>query len=178
MPATTQKQIANHLDLSVRQVQRLMKDGVLPGSKGSRGYDLDACRFAYITYLRSRAGGDTQQPQSLDLDDAELKRKQEEANLRLTEQRALDLEIKNERNAGKLIPTAFVIFAMTQKVIPEISSLLDSLPLTMKRKHPDLQQRHLNALEREITRLRNMAGAHDEKALSAWIDEYTRLNPD
>lgn len=51
----TQKELAAHLDITDRQVRNLAKDGVLPGSKGKGGYDLDTCRLAYIAYLRGLA---------------------------------------------------------------------------------------------------------------------------
>lgn len=59
--------VANHLDLSDRQVRNLIKSGALPGSKGPGGYDIDACRVAYIRHLRGLATGQTQGGGRIDL---------------------------------------------------------------------------------------------------------------
>lgn len=52
----TQDEIASHLSVGQRHVRKLLSRGVLPYSKKARGgLDLDACRMAYISYLRSVA---------------------------------------------------------------------------------------------------------------------------
>jgi len=52
-----QKDVAEHLDLSTQRIQTLTKQGVIPPAKGSKGYDLDECRYAYIRHLRGIASG-------------------------------------------------------------------------------------------------------------------------
>jgi hypothetical protein len=50
--------------LSVRRINQLVKDGVLP--QPVRGqYDLVACVQAYLTHLRARAGGTLQEERTL-----------------------------------------------------------------------------------------------------------------
>lgn len=63
----SQQQIAAHLDLTPRRVRDLVKNGVLPPSKGPGGYDLDATRTAYIRYLRGVGTGQTHEGEVCDL---------------------------------------------------------------------------------------------------------------
>ena len=171
----TQEEIAEHLDLSARQVQRLIKQGVLPVSKGSRGYDPDACRFAYINHLRARSQHDIEP--DLQLEDGELERRQAEATLKLTEERARDLELKNQSKEGQLIPTTFASWVLSKKLVPGMASQLDTLPLTLKRKAPDIQQRHLSILERELAKTRNLM-AEGAAKIPDWVSEYLQLTED
>ena len=68
----TQKQVADHLDLSTRTLADLLKDGVLPPVKGPGGLDLDACRVAYIRNLRGKAAGRIRQAPAPSADGLEL----------------------------------------------------------------------------------------------------------
>lgn len=52
----TEAEVAAHLDLSDRRVRELKKEGLF-ASVQRGGYDLDACRSAYIRQLRERAAG-------------------------------------------------------------------------------------------------------------------------
>lgn len=63
----TQKEVAEHIDLSDRQVRNLIKQGVLPSSKGPSGLDKEACRISYIRYLRGLANGQVQDGPDMDL---------------------------------------------------------------------------------------------------------------
>ena len=63
----SQLEVAAHLDLSDRRIRGLVKDGILPGSKGPGGYDLDACRVAYVRHLRGLASGQVRQSVGVDL---------------------------------------------------------------------------------------------------------------
>lgn len=53
----SQKEVADHIDLTTRQVRTLLKSGVLPSGSGAGGLNIDNCRLAYIRYLRGRATG-------------------------------------------------------------------------------------------------------------------------
>lgn len=89
----TQNQIGLHLDLSVRAVASLMADGIL-----QRGWDVDACRVAYIRNLRERAGG----RMSSSGDDLIA------AKTRLAEAQADKTELEVKVFKGDLIPAAVV----------------------------------------------------------------------
>ena len=75
----TQREVADNIDLSDRQVRTLLKQGILPAGKGTGGLDLDSCRVAYIRYLRGLATGQVKDGPRVDL--AEEKQRLEVAKL-------------------------------------------------------------------------------------------------
>ncbi|EMK9143243.1 terminase small subunit [Citrobacter freundii] len=82
-----------------------------------------------------------------DIDDAELLR----ARIRLTNAQADAQELKNARETGEVIDTAFASYALA-KLAAEIGSIMDSLPLTINRKFPDMEPRYSNAIKVEVNR--------------------------
>lgn len=168
----TQIEVAAHLDLSDRQVRTLVTDGVLPASKGAGGLDLDACRLAYIRYLRGMKSGQVR-PEvptlSEGLDpDAEAKLTQE--RLRLTSAQAEGQELKNDITKRKSVPTGFATYVLS-RLAAEIGSILDTLPMTLKRRHPDLEVRHIESVQRELAKARNRAAGLDDR-LPGLLDDY------
>ncbi|CDG55224.1 MULTISPECIES: terminase small subunit [Halomonadaceae] len=85
-------------------------------------------------------------------------------------QSRIGLQQKNELAARKVVPSEFAIFTLF-KIAAEIAAILDTLPLTMKRKHPDLETRHLDTLMRELARARNQASGLDS-LLPELLDDY------
>lgn len=168
----TQIETAAHLDLTDRQVRNLLADGVLPGSKGNGGLDLDACRLAYIRYLRGLGSGQVRPEMPAPADDLDLhaEAKLVQARLKLTEAQAEGQQLKNEVARRRSVPTEFAMFVFS-RLAAEISSYLDTLPLTLKRKHPDLEVRHIESVQRELAKARNRAASLDER-LPGLLDEY------
>ncbi|HFS5793957.1 TPA: terminase small subunit [Citrobacter werkmanii] len=82
-----------------------------------------------------------------DIDDAELLK----ARIRLTNAQADAQELKNARETGEVIDTAFASYALA-KLAAEIGSIMDSLPLTINRKFPDMEPRYSNAIKVEVNR--------------------------
>lgn len=69
----TQAELARHIGVAQQTVSRLKNANVIPAPKGRSGYDLDACRGAYIEHLRqSAAGRDSSRPGSLEAERARL----------------------------------------------------------------------------------------------------------
>lgn len=99
---------------------------------------------------------------------AEQKLTQE--RLRLTKAQAEAQELKNEVTRRTLIPADFAVFALGQ-IVPEVASLMDTLPMTLRRKHPDLEARHITTLEREATKVRNACAGFANK-LPELADEF------
>ena len=112
--------VAEHIDLSVRQVQRLIKNGILPSAKGTGGYDLDVCTKSYISYLRAMAKANEE-------DDAPaVDGEQIDINL----ERALNLrvdtrlkELKEDQLRNELAPVALISWTLN-RVCSQISSVL------------------------------------------------------
>ncbi|BBV29169.1 terminase small subunit [Citrobacter freundii] len=82
-----------------------------------------------------------------DIDDVELLK----ARIRLTNAQADAQELKNARETGEVIDTAFASYALA-KLAAEIGSIMDSLPLTINRKFPDMEPRYSNAIKVEVNR--------------------------
>ena len=94
----SQKDVAEHLDLSVKRVSELIRDGILPSKRGSSPCNLDVCRIAYISYLR-KLGGYHKRSGSGDI--AEEKTK-------LTAAQARKAELEVEELEARLIPSEAV----------------------------------------------------------------------
>ncbi len=94
----TQREVAEHLDLSVKRVSELIRDGILPSKPGRSPLNIDVCRFAYLSYLR-KLGGYHKRSGTGDI--AEEKTK-------LTAAQARKAELEVEELEGSLIPSQLV----------------------------------------------------------------------
>lgn len=168
----TQIEIAKHLDLSDRQVRNLLSDGVLPGSKGRGGFDLDACREAYIRYLRGLGSSQVKPETPPDEEgvDPLVEYKLLEERRGLTAAQRISQETKNEVDAKRLIPAPFITFAFA-KFIPATGSIFDTVIMTLRRRHPDLTPGQLDSINRELTKARNIIAQAAER-LPEWHDEF------
>ncbi len=95
---STQREVAEHLDLSVKRISELIRDGVLPSKMGRSPLNIDVCRHAYISYLR-KLGGYNKRSGTGDM--AEEKTK-------LTAAQARKAELEVEEMEGNLIPSQLV----------------------------------------------------------------------
>ncbi|VVO77096.1 terminase small subunit [Pseudomonas fluorescens] len=171
-----QKELAQHLDLTDRQVRNLLADGILPTSRGNGGLNLQDCRLAYIRYLRGLASGQVKaeaghlfgEDLGSSLDNLLLQEK-----VRLTTAQAVAQERKNEVSERQLVPVGFATYSLS-KIASQIGSVLDTVSLKLRRKHPEMDPRYLESLEREIALARNLAAQVAEK-LEEYLDEYFEL---
>lgn len=152
----TQAEIAAHLDLSERQVRNLMSDSVLPGSKGRGGYNIDDCRNAYIRHLRNQTRRGTEQESEplIDPDSLEYQR------LRLTREQADNMALKNEQARAKLIPIELLTMILS-RVAGEWAGLIDTIPLNLKRKHPQLDTQLLDDIKWHCVKAQNSVARLD-----------------
>ena len=93
-----QREVSEHLGLSVASISELIKKGVLPSKRGRSPLDINVCRHAYISYLRKLAG---YHKKSGSGDIAEEK-------TRLTKAQADKAELEVSELEGKLIPAPLV----------------------------------------------------------------------
>ncbi len=171
-----QKELAQHLDLTDRQVRYLLADGILPTSRGNGGLNLQDCRLAYIRYLRGLGSGQVKaeaghligEDPGSSLDNLLLQEK-----VRLTTAQAVAQERKNEVLERQLVPVGFATYSLS-KIASQIGSILDTVPLKLRRKHPEMDPRHLESVEREIALARNLAAQVGDK-LDEYLDEYFEL---
>ena len=90
----TQKELADHLDLSPQSVTDLVRKGVFLINKGRSPVNIDACRIAYINFLR-KAARYTKKDGSGDINEEKTK---------LTAAQARKAELEVEIMEGKLVP--------------------------------------------------------------------------
>lgn len=155
-------EMADSLGIST---QAFDKWGVEPVSRIGREAFFDA-RSVLDNRLRKAEA----KPQPDDAIDPLAEQKLTQERLRLTAAQAEAQELKNEVSRRVLIPAGFIHFSLS-KLVPEISSTLDTLPMVVRRRHPELEPRHIETLEREATKIRN-ACAKFASILPELIDEY------
>ncbi|WP_462382284.1 terminase small subunit [Pseudomonas sp. Marseille-QA0892] len=171
----TQAEVAAHLDIGDRHLRRLIEKGVLPSGKGYGGMDIDAARISYIRYQRAVIDGSVKPDIELAPDESgeELEQELLKERLRLTAAQAEGQELKNDISKRKSVPTDFAMFALS-RLASEIGSILDTLPLTLKRKHPELEVRHIESVQRELSKARNRASSLDDRLIGL-LNEYLEL---
>jgi len=90
--------------------------------------------------------------------------------LRLTAELADTQAIKNEVKRRTLVPVDFALFAFS-RIAAQIGSVLDTIPLQLRRRNPDLDARHVEAMQREIALARNLAAGLGDQ-LPDLVNEY------
>ncbi len=111
-----------------------------------------------------------------DIDDDELLR----VRIRLLTAQAEAQELKNERERGDVIDTEFCMYVLS-KLASQISSIMDSLPLTMQRRFPQMTPAMLDGLKKEVAKACNAsAGVADNlpQILADYLMESTGNVPD
>ncbi|PXX95006.1 DNA-packaging protein [Halomonas sp. LBP4] len=153
-------------------VQAFDKWGIEPVARIGREKFFDCRNVLDAKLAEVEAKHQSSQPEGVDGEEydplLDYKRSQEE--YRLTKARREAQEIKNDRDVGRLVPVGFAIYSLSG-LASEMATIFDTLPLTMKRKHPDLESRHLDSFTREITRARNLAAELGEK-IPEQLEEY------
>ncbi len=96
-------ELATHLDLSVARVSQLKSAGILPDAPRGK-HDLDACRVAYIRYIREIAAGRGSKDGTVDL---------VAERARLTKAQAEKVERENKIADGLYMEVAAVHRAVT-----------------------------------------------------------------
>lgn len=92
---------------------------------------------------------------------------------RLTRANADAAELANEKKRREVVETAFCTFVLS-RVAAEISSILDGIPLSMQRRCPELENRHIEFLKGDVIKAMNKAAALDERIpglLNDYIDQ-------
>ena len=90
--------------------------------------------------------------------------------LRLTRAQADGQEIKNEIAKGKTAPVEIITLVLS-KIAGEASGELDSLPLNIKRRHPELENQVIEAIKRHVVKAQN-AIARTGESLELFLDDY------
>lgn len=157
------KSMADSLGITV---QAFDKWGVTPVAKIGREAFFDA-RSVVDNRLKHQGG--KQQPGS-EIIDPLIGYKIDCERLRLTREQADSQARKNKIGDKQLAPVGFMTFALS-KLSAQLAATLNTIPKLVKRKHPDIAVRHLDAVENEIAVTRNAAiGLADR--VPELLDEY------
>lgn len=157
------KRMAESLGISV---QAFDKWGVEPVAKIGREAFYDT-RSVLDNRLQHQSG----KQQLGDADkDPDLEYKTAVERFRLTKEQADAVEMRNEVKRRHLVPVDFMAFAFG-RLTSLIGSTLDTVHTKVKRKHPDIEPRHLEAVQREVAVTRNEAAGLYER-LPEILDEF------
>lgn len=91
---------------------------------------------------------------------------------RLTKAQADHQELKNEVARKVVVPVDIATFVLG-KVAAEISGILDGLPLTLYRKHPELTKVQQENIKRETAKAMNAMSRVSDN-LEDYLDDYLR----
>lgn len=173
------KQLADIFGVNVRTVERWQEQGMPVSSGGGKGIEVSYDSVAIVKWyvdrdcelengkLRKevdelrRAGESDLQPGTIDYE-----------RYRLTRAQADGQEMKNEVDRALLVPMEFLAFLLP-RIAGGISSKLDGIPLTLKRKYPELKPTHIEAVKTEVALASNQAAAIHED-MDRWLDEFNR----
>lgn len=164
----TQVEVAEHLRLTERQLRRLQKLPGAPVPKKRGELDTDEWRYFYLSYLQRNRNSRTDD----DCGDDDHEEKLLVARIELTSEQAIAQRLKNQIAEHKVIDTAFSIFALS-RLSGELASVLDSIPLSMQRKFPELTDRQLAYLKELVAKGANKCVESAEK-MQDFADEYYR----
>ena len=89
---------------------------------------------------------------------------------RLTCSQADAQELKNAKSSAEVVETAFCTFVLS-RVAGEIASILDGIPLSVQRRFPELENRHIDFLKKDVIKAMNKAAALDE-IIPGLLSEY------
>lgn len=98
--------------------------------------------------------------------------KQAQQKLRLTTEQADAQAMRNQVKAKKLVPVDFNVFALG-KIFAAMGSALDTVHVKVKRKCPDIEVRHVDAVQHVVAVTRNELVKLAEK-IPEYLDEFVQ----
>lgn len=157
------KNMADSLGITV---QAFDKWGVQPVAKIGRESFYDV-RSVLDNRLQHQSG--KQQPGATEVDPL-IAYKIDCERLRLLTEQADAQARKNKVGEKELVPVGFMVFALAS-LSAQLASTLNTVHKNVKRKHPDINLRHLEAVETEIAVTRNAAAGLADR-IPELLDEY------
>lgn len=162
------KQLADIFGASIRTIQNWQEQGMPVLRGGGKGNEVLYDSAAVIRWYAER---------DAEIENEKLRREVEELRQasetdlqpgtieyerhRLTRAQADAQELKNARDSAEVVETAFCTFVLS-RIAGEIASILDGIPLSVQRRFPELENRHVDFLKRDIIKAMNKAAALDE----------------
>lgn len=148
-------------------VQAFDKWGVTPVARVGR-----SVYFTVSDVLQNRRDNEAAKKQPAVFGGDELTENLDFERYRLTKAQADAQELKNEISRQEVVPVDFASFALA-KVAAEASGVLDSLPLNLIRKHPELSKLQQENIKRELAKAMNSLSKLSEE-LPNILDDYIR----
>ncbi|ERB09485.1 terminase small subunit [Escherichia coli KOEGE 7 (16a)] len=171
------KQLADIFGASIRTIQNWQEQGMPVLRGGGKGNEVLYDSAAVIRWYAER---------DAEIENEKLRREVEELRQasetdlqpgtieyerhRLTRAQADAQELKNARDSAEVVETAFCTFVLS-RIAGEIASILDGIPLSVQRRFPELENRHVDFLKRDIIKAMNKAAALDE-LIPGLLSEY------
>ncbi|EFA9325968.1 TPA: hypothetical protein JLJ58_003452 [Escherichia coli] len=174
------KQLADIFGASIRTIQNWQEQGMPVLRGGGKGNEVLYDSAAVIKWYAER---------DAEIENEKLRREVEELRQasetdlqpgtieyerhRLTRAQADAQELKNARDSAEVVETAFCTFVLS-RIAGEIASILDGIPLSVQRRFPELENRHVDFLKRDIIKAMNKAAALDELIMAFRMSEQPR----
>lgn len=149
----TQKDAAEHLDMTHRRIQMLFANGTLPSSKGRGGVNIDACRVAYIRYLRGIASGQVKSTSPIEDAGVDIDGGACYEDL-IEREKYRKIKRENDEAEGRLAPVDLLTAALA-KAASSVVATLESLPLLIKRQYPEVTADQTLLVKKAIAECRN-----------------------
>lgn len=149
----TQQEVADFIEITTRQVRNLQSGGYMHKANGKGGMNLQKAVREYITYIKAgrsleEGGNDPDESGSSELD-----RERKELNNQIIKERLKALRKEN-------VPVWLLTDALV-KVVEQIGARCDSMLQKAKLASPDMPERVLNVINKEIVTLKNSIAAID-----------------
>lgn len=145
-------------------VQAFDKWGIKPVKKIGRSVYFDARSVVDNRIAHAIQKQQPADPQDMDEDQLDYQR------WRLTREQADKAARENQIAEKQMVPTDFATFALS-RIAAKIASVLDTVPLTMRRRYPELQTKHIEGIQRELVKASNEAASLGD-LLPELLDEY------
>ncbi|EHJ8078752.1 TPA: terminase small subunit [Escherichia coli] len=181
------KKLAEIFDVDVRTISTWQNQGLPLISGGGKGNEAIFDTGKAIEWFAQREADIENEKLRKEVDDMRVAAESDlqpgtidYERYRLTKAQADAQELKNERDRGDVIDTEFCMYALS-KLASQISSIMDSLPLTMQRSFPQMTPAMLDGLKKEVVRACNACTKLDEnipRMLSDYLMETTGNVPD
>ncbi|EJE4180224.1 MULTISPECIES: terminase small subunit [Vibrio] len=149
-------------------VQAFDKWGVKPVAKVGRSVYFTVADVLYNRKQNEVEKHQPKHPEQQDPDEGCL----EYERYRLTKAQADSQELKNQIATQEVVPVDFATYALA-KVSAEASGVIDSLPLNIVRKHPELTTIQTENIKRELAKALNTL-SRLERSLPEILDDYIR----
>ncbi|MBO2556560.1 terminase small subunit [Shewanella algae] len=128
------------------------------------------CLYSVADVVANRVGHAERKVAAINPDDDPDKPNIDYERYRLTKAQADGQELKNEKERKEVVETAFATFVLG-RTAAQMASILDQIPLRIKRKFPDLPPARIDAIKAEIIKAQNIA-AEVGGQLEDWLNEY------